>query len=133
MSLITEFDLEDLYRRQNLNDHLYTHFYGRSNTYSRIDKAYRSTNLRVSVKIDHEKNVFSDHFQTVVIKRETTNFKRGKSYWILNWGLLQDIEYIQHMKGLWESWQTKQNCNGTRTHNHLVRKRTLNHLAKLAK
>ena len=24
-------------------------------------------------------------------------------------------------------------CNGTRTHNHLVRKRTLNHLAKLTK
>ena len=24
-------------------------------------------------------------------------------------------------------------CNGTRTHNHLVRKRTLNHLAKLVK
>ena len=24
-------------------------------------------------------------------------------------------------------------CNGTRTHNHLVRKRTLNHLASLAK
>ena len=23
-------------------------------------------------------------------------------------------------------------CNGTQTHNHLVRKRTLNHLAKLA-
>ena len=22
-------------------------------------------------------------------------------------------------------------CNGTRTHNHLIRKRTLNHLAKL--
>ena len=24
-------------------------------------------------------------------------------------------------------------CNGTRTHNHLIRKRKLNHLAKLAK
>ena len=24
-------------------------------------------------------------------------------------------------------------CNSTRTHNHLVRKRTLNHLVKLAK
>ena len=24
-------------------------------------------------------------------------------------------------------------CNGTQTHNHLVRKQTLNHLAKLAK
>ena len=28
---------------------------------------------------------------------------------------------------------TLSDCNGTRTHNHLVRKRTLNHLAKLAK
>ena len=27
----------------------------------------------------------------------------------------------------------KPNCNGNRTHNHLVRKRILNHLAKLAK
>ena len=29
-------------------------------------------------------------------------------------------------------WSLKE-CNGTRTHNHLVRKRTLNHLGKLAK
>ena len=29
--------------------------------------------------------------------------------------------------------KTDCNRNGTRTHNHLVRKRTLNHLAKLAK
>ena len=28
---------------------------------------------------------------------------------------------------------TLSDCNGTRTHNHLVRKRTINHLAKLAK
>ena len=31
-----------------------------------------------------------------------------------------------------EIWSLS-NCNGTRTHNHLVRKRTLNHLDKLAK
>ena len=78
MSLIPEFDLEDLWRRKNLNGYLYTHFHDRSNTYSRIDRAYTSTNLRVGVKIDHEINAFSDHFQTIVIKREPINFKRGK-------------------------------------------------------
>ena len=29
--------------------------------------------------------------------------------------------------------KTLSDCNETRTHNHLVRKRTFNHLAKLAK
>ena len=52
----------------------------------------------MSVKTDHEVNTFSDHFQTIVIKREATTFKRGKAYWILNCGLLQDKE----------NWQTQQ-------------------------
>ena len=52
----------------------------------------------MSVKTDHEVNTFSDHFQTIVIKREPTTFKRGKAYWILNCGLLQDKE----------NWQTQQ-------------------------
>ena len=68
MSLIMEFHLEDLSRRQIPNDRLYTQFHGRSNTYCRIDRAYTSTNLRVGVKIDHKINIFSDHFQIIVIK-----------------------------------------------------------------
>ena len=108
MSLITEFDLEDLWRRQNPNGCLYMLFHGRSNTYSCIDRAYTSTNLRVGVKIDHEINTFSDHLQTTVIKREPANFKRGKGYWILNCGLPQDKEYIQHIKKFWENWQARQ-------------------------
>ena len=58
MSLITEFDLEDPWRRQNPNGHLYMHFGGRNNTYSRIDRSYTSTNSRVGVKI-------SDQFLTI--------------------------------------------------------------------
>ena len=85
--LITGFDLEDLWRRQNPNGRLYTRFHGRSNTYSRIDRAYTSTNLKVGVKIDHEINTFSDHFQMIVIKKEPANFKKGKDYWILNYGI----------------------------------------------
>ena len=44
--------------------------------------------------------------------------------------------YIESPKWLKDKKCTinqKNNCNGTRTHNHLIRKRTLNHLAKLAK
>ena len=109
MSLITEFDLEDLWGCQNQNGRLYTHFHGRNNAYSCIDRAYKNTNLTVGVKIDHEINTFSDHFQMIVIKRELTNSKRGKGYWLLKCGLLLDKEYTKHMKQLWEIWQTQQN------------------------
>ena len=83
------------------------YFHGKSNTYSCIERDQKSTNLRVGVKIDLEVNTFSNHFQTIVIKREPTNL-REKGYWILNCGLLQDKEYIQHIKELWENWQTQQ-------------------------
>ena len=59
-SLITEFDLEELWICQNSKGHLYTHIHSRSNTSSGIDRAYTSTNLRVSVKMGHEINTFSD-------------------------------------------------------------------------
>ena len=76
------------------------HFHDSSNTYSRTNRAYTSASLRVDVKIDNEINTFSDHFQTILIKREQTNFKKGKGYWILNYRLLQDKEYIQHNRSL---------------------------------
>ena len=53
MSLIAEFDVEALWRRHNRNDRLHTYFHGRSNPFSCIDRAYKRTNLRVGVKIDH--------------------------------------------------------------------------------
>ena len=85
---------------KNPNNRLYAHFHGRSNTYFRIDRAYISTNLKVGVNVDHEISTFSNHFQTIGIKREPKNFKWGKGYWTLNCGLLQDKEYIQHIKEL---------------------------------
>ena len=36
-------------------------------------------------------------------------------------------------KGRFKLKEQKNDCNWTQIHNHLVRKRTLNHLAKLAK
>ena len=96
-SLLTESDLENFWRRQNQNSHLYTRYHGNSDTYSGIDRTYTSinfTNLRQRIKTDPKINSFSDHFKTIVIKREPTNFKRGEGFWILNCGLLQGKEYI---------------------------------------
>ena len=50
MSLITESDLEDLWKHQNPNGRLCTHLHGRTNTYFHIDRPNTSTNLRVGVK-----------------------------------------------------------------------------------
>ena len=41
------------------------------------------------------------------------------------------IRYFQQLQKSIKIKVTKNNCNWTRTHNHLVHKRTLNHLAKL--
>ena len=109
MTLITEFDPEDLWRHQNSNSCLNAHFHGRSNIYARIERTYTSTKLKVGIKTDHDINTFSNHFRTIVIKRKPAKLKRGKSYWIPNCGLLQDKEYILHINKLWENLQTKQN------------------------
>ena len=106
MSLITEFDL---WRRKIQMSAYIRTFMAEVILSSRIVRAYTSTNLRVGVKIDHKINTFSNRFQTIVIKRERANFQRRKGYWILNCGLFQDKEYIQHIKKLWENWQTQQN------------------------
>ena len=45
MSVITNFDLEDYWKCQNPNSRLYTRFH--FNTYSRIDRGYRKTILRM--------------------------------------------------------------------------------------
>ena len=95
MSLITEFDLEGLLRSQNPNRFLYTHFHGKGNTYSRINRAYTSTNLRVGVKIDHKISTFTNHFQTTVIKRKPRNFNRGKTgYWTVGYFKIKNTSNI---------------------------------------
>ena len=79
------------------------HFHGRSNIYSRIDRAYTSTNLRMGVKIAHKINTVSDHFQTIVIKREPTNFKKRERPLDTEMCVTSIKEYMQHIKELWEN------------------------------
>ena len=62
MCLITEFDLEDLWRHQNPSGrYIHNSTAGVILTLILIG-TYTSTNLRVGVKINHEINAFSDHF-----------------------------------------------------------------------
>ena len=75
--LIQKFDLEDNWRLQNPKEELYTHYHGRTNTYSRIDTAYTKTKLRTNIKIDHVLNSFSDHFRAVLVERKKHATKKG--------------------------------------------------------
>ena len=46
--------------------------------------------------------------------------------------LVENDKIISEDSDVAQSLNSLNDCNGTLTHNHLVRKRTLNHLAKLA-
>ena len=105
--LIQKFDLEDNWRLQNPKEELYTHYRGRTNTYSRIDTAYTKTKLRTNIKIDHALKSFSDHFRAVLVERKNTQLKRGKGYWILNSTLLKDKNYRTEIEKLWNNWRSQ--------------------------
>ena len=78
--------------------------------------------------------------------RELINYYKNKGEWKVQ--LIAEINFMSLKPGSDETpiMQTRSDnieitigddnlsdCNWTRTHNHLVHKRTLNHLAKLAK
>ena len=57
----------------------------------------------------------------------------GQSFSICDWNLNIIAAHNFSDIFLLKTDNAIHDCNGTRTHNHLIRKRTLNHLAKLAK
>ena len=109
-NLIQKFNLEDNWRLQNPKEKLYTHYHGRTNTYSRIDRAYTNTKIRANIKIKHLMNSFSDHFHAVFVERNNQQLKRGKGYWILNSALLNDDNYIKEIEKLWNKWRSQKHC-----------------------
>ena len=103
--ILNEFDLEDHWRLQNPKERVYTHYHGRTDTYARLDRAYTTTKIRTDIHIKHNINSFSDHYNSVILKRSNKDFERGKGYWILNNALLKDSVYCAEIKKLWCSWQ----------------------------
>ena len=108
--LIQKFDLEDIWRFKNPNERLYTHYHGRTNTYSRIDRAYTTTKIRMNINIKHILNSFSDHYHAVYVERKNQEVKRGKGYWILNASLLNDDNYKREIEILWNNWRSQKHC-----------------------
>ena len=60
-----------------------------------------------------------------------------KFKWLDEYKFSKPKFYLRYVDDILAAFDKEQDslsdCNGTRTHNHLVRKLTLNHLAKLAK
>ena len=108
--MIQKSDLEDHCRLQNPKEKLYTHYHGRTDTFSCTDRAYTNTKLRVNIKIRYVVNSFSDHFHAVFVERKNQQIKRGKGYWILNSTLLKDENYRTEIKKLWNNWRSQKHC-----------------------
>lgn len=104
-NLIQKFDLEDTWPLHNPKERLFTHYHGRTLTYSRIDRAYTNTKLRTNITINHIVNSFSDHFHAVLVQRRNQQLQRRKGYWILNSALLQDDNYKKELEKLWNNWR----------------------------
>ena len=64
-----------------------------------------------------------------------SNLITGLRFMSVSWLVLElwQFSFLKHWPEIRKSEISPSACNGTRTHNHLVRKWTLNHLAKLAK
>ena len=111
--LIQQFDLEDHWRLQNPNEKLYTHYHGRTNTYARIDRAYRNIRSKpniTNIKIKHVVDPFSDHFHAVLLEKNNQDLKIGKGYWILNNALLDNKDYKNAIIQLWHNWRNQKHC-----------------------
>ena len=106
-TLIQKFDLEDNWRLKNPNEELYTHYHGRTNTYSRIDRAYTNTKLRINIRLKHILTSFLDHYHAVYVERKYQDLKRGKGYWILNASILTDDNYKKEIENLWNNWRSQ--------------------------
>ena len=109
-NLLQQFDLEDLWRLQNPKEKLYTHYHGRTDRYTRIDRAYTNTKIRTNIRIKHVVNSISDHFHAVLSERKNNEINIGKGYWILNNGLLNDREYKAAVIELWYNWRSQKHC-----------------------
>ena len=102
-NLIQKFDLEDSWRLQNPKERLYTHYHGRTHTYSHIDRAFTNTKFRTNLKIKQTVNSFSDHFYAVLVERKNNQLQGGKGYWIINGDLLHDDKYKKEIEKLWNN------------------------------
>ena len=92
-------------------------------TYEAIIKMTKNNDYTTGNLLDYE--YFKDQYKLIAIDlRKRIEFK--------NLVLKQKINFIEDLKKIMQQCSSLSDCNGIRTHNHLVRKRTLNHLAKMS-
>ena len=103
--LIRDARFSDVWHVQNRNIE-YT--YVRENYGSRIDRIY--CNNRESIKGSNVTHIsFSDHSAVMVDIMLDSKIKRGKYYWKLNVGLLDDAEVAYNFKIFWDHIKIKIN------------------------
>ena len=93
--LLSNYDLEDIWRRRNPNSRRYTYFKRNSKTASRIDfwlctKSLDADILAASIK----QSIKSDH-NAIYIKLKTTPTERGPGFWKMSKNVLDSTLFDQ--------------------------------------
>ena len=102
-ALISDLDLEDVWRRRHPNKNEYT--FSRASAKSRIDYFLCSKSIDNEldqVKIRHFQ--YSDH-DAISLRINTENIERGPGLWKLNTSILENPEYTEIISTFWGTWK----------------------------
>ena len=76
-SLVADLGLEDSWRIANPSEREYTRLDGATGTRTRLDRAYTDKKLGPLTQIRHILNTFSDHYNSILLKRKHLPGKKG--------------------------------------------------------
>ncbi len=102
-NVMNTFDLEDVFRRRNPHDRVYS--WKRGNKASRIDYFLVSRSLDNQVDmVSYKICPFSDH-SIVNLQMRITETKHGKGVWKMNVNVLESDFFKKCFKHMWSCWQ----------------------------
>ena len=102
-TLISDLDLEDVWRRRHPTKTEYT--FSRASAKSRIDYFLSSKSIDNEldqIKIRHFQ--YSDH-DAISLRLNTENIERGPGLWKLNASILENSEYLEIISKFWITWK----------------------------
>lgn len=107
--LITNNELEDVWRRRNPKEKKYTYLKKNSKSASRIDYFLISKTLEpYTLKVKNVIAPKSDHV-AICISLKTTEMERGSGYWKMNIDVMNSILFDNTFKAFWKTWHKEIN------------------------
>ena len=102
LEMITDLQLVDCWRDQNLEKRQYTWFKKHTNKKARLDFFLISELLMTELNTTNIMPGYRTDHSITTIKLDFGRFEKGRSYWKMNNSLLKDKTYVQEIKNILE-------------------------------